>query len=378
MIIIDPITITDDVLISTNVPAENPQINLGTVYGPGDRVNSDNVNAHFVYQQLLGARAPVTLTLGSPGIVNWPAHGKANGQAVKLTTSGALPGGIVAGATYYVVGAAAGTVQLATTPGGSAISFTGTQSGAHTITANDIGKPVTNETYWIKVSATNARMMFDEVNNTVTSNPEAITVVLNPKTICGGIYMGGVSDTDDILVTMHYHGQEVYSKVTPLLQSTSKSSFFNWIFNRIRRANYFLALDLPRYYSPTITVSLRKAGGVPKCGMFSFGPLTNVGLSQYGMALEDKDYSSTRFESDGTSETTVRGYSKILTLDVQVDNDQISAVTDILRTFRQRNVVYVGAHQFGHSIVYGKYESLKSIMPNVSFSTMAFKVNGVV
>lgn len=378
MIIIDPIAITDDVLISTNVPAENPQFNVNTVYGPGDQVNNDATNAHSVYQQLRGVRAPVTLTLGSPGVVNWPGHGKANGQPVKLSSTGSLLGGLIAGATYYVVGATAGAVQLAATPGGTAISFTGTQSGTHTITANDIGKALDDPDYWVKVGATNARKMFDEYNNTVTSNPEVITVVLNPKTICGGIYMGGVSDADEVVVTMEYHGNVVYSKTTPLLQSTSKSSFFNWIFNRIRRANYFLALDLPRYYAPKITVSIRKPGGVPKCGMFAVGPLTDVGMSLAGMALEDKDYSSIRFDPDGASETTVRGYSKILSLEVKVDNDQISAVTDILRSFRQRNVVYIGSHKFGHSVVVGKYESLKSIMPNVLYSIMAFKINGVV
>nr|WP_315249325.1 hypothetical protein [uncultured Duganella sp.] len=378
MIILDPVVVTDDVLISTNVPAENPQFDLAAVYGPGDRVNSDATNAHFVYQQLKGDRSTVTLTLGSPGTVNWPAHGKANGQAVKLTTTGALPSGAVAGTTYYVVNAGGGTLQLAATPGGSAISFAGSQSGTHTITANDIGKAVTDENYWVKVSATNARMMFDEINSTLTENPEVIEVRLKPRTLYGGVYLGGVyGDEVEIQMVDDRYGVVYQSKHT-LIQSTSRSSYYRWTFNRIRRKNFLLALDLPRFWGATVFIKIKKPGGIAKCGLCAVGPLTEIGLSLYGMGIEDKDYSSTRFDVDGTSETTKRGYSKILTLDVQVDNEEIHVITDILRDFRQRNVVYIGAVQYGHSVVVGKYESLKSVMPNIAFSTMAMKINGVI
>lgn len=378
MIILDPVVVTDDVLISTNVPAENPQINLGNVYGPGDRVNSDGANGHFVYQQLKGDRATVTLALGSPGTVNWPAHGKANGQTVKLTTDGALPSGVVAGTTYYVVNAAAGTLQLAATAGGGALSFTGSQSGVHTITANDIGKAVTDENYWVRVGATNACKMFDEINSTLTENPEVIEVHLKPRTLYGGVYLGGVyGDEVEIEMVDDRYGVVYQSKQT-LIQSTSRSSYYRWTFNRIRRKNFLLALDLPRFWGATIIIKIKKPGGVAKCGMCAVGALTEIGLSLYGMGIEDKDYSSTRFDVDGTSETTKRGYSKILTLDVQVDNEEIHVITDILRDFRQRNVVYIGAVQYGHSVVVGKYESLKSVMPNIAFSIMAMKINGVI
>lgn len=76
--------------------------------------------------------AVVTMTIASPGVITWAAHGFANGDAVVLTTTGALPTGLVAGTTYYVVGALANTFNLAVTVGGAAINTTGVQSGVHT------------------------------------------------------------------------------------------------------------------------------------------------------------------------------------------------------------------------------------------------------
>lgn len=81
-----------------------------------------------------GLNATVTITIASPGVVTWTGHNFLAGSPIVLTTSGALPTGLTAGTTYYVVSPAANTFQLASTPGGSAINTTGSQSGTHTAT----------------------------------------------------------------------------------------------------------------------------------------------------------------------------------------------------------------------------------------------------
>jgi hypothetical protein len=75
-----------------------------------------------------------TVTIASPGVLTKVAHGLVAGNAVKLVTSGALPTGLVAGVTYWVIsaGLTADNFELALTPGGAAINTTGTQSGTHT------------------------------------------------------------------------------------------------------------------------------------------------------------------------------------------------------------------------------------------------------
>lgn len=75
-----------------------------------------------------------TISIATPGVVTWPAHGRSANDPVKWQTTGALPTGYVAGTTYYVVGASitTNTFQLSATPGGAAINTTGTQSGVHT------------------------------------------------------------------------------------------------------------------------------------------------------------------------------------------------------------------------------------------------------
>ena len=94
-----------------------------------------------------GLSSAVTITIASPAVVSWPAHGLPAGTAVEFTTTGALPTGLVAGTKYYVsvTGLTADAFQVADTQahalaGTNSIDTTGTQSGAHT--GWDVGDPV--------------------------------------------------------------------------------------------------------------------------------------------------------------------------------------------------------------------------------------------
>jgi hypothetical protein len=82
----------------------------------------------------LRRNATVTTPVASPGIVNWTGHGQTVNNSVSFTTTGALPTGLLPGVAYYVLaaGLTADSFQVAATPGGTAINFTGATSGTHT------------------------------------------------------------------------------------------------------------------------------------------------------------------------------------------------------------------------------------------------------
>jgi hypothetical protein len=74
----------------------------------------------------------VTVTIASPGVVTWTAHGLGAGNIVQFTTTGALPTGLSAGVQYFVVSPTTNTFEVSLTSGGSAINTSGSQSGTHT------------------------------------------------------------------------------------------------------------------------------------------------------------------------------------------------------------------------------------------------------
>lgn len=78
----------------------------------------------------------VTISIASPAVVTWSAHGLSNGKPVTFSTTGSLPTGLTAGVQYYIVNAATNTFQVSATYGGTAINTSGTQSGVQTATSN--------------------------------------------------------------------------------------------------------------------------------------------------------------------------------------------------------------------------------------------------
>jgi hypothetical protein len=95
--------------------------------------------------QVGGGNAPatVTMTIASPAVISDAAavsnanaaNGITIGSVVNFTTTGALPTGLSVGTNYYVIapGFTAGTsYEVSTTPGGTAVNTSGTQSGTQT------------------------------------------------------------------------------------------------------------------------------------------------------------------------------------------------------------------------------------------------------
>ena len=92
-----------------------------------------------------GSSATVTISIGNPAAVSWTTHGLAAGSLVVFSTTGALPSGLLAGTTYYVIstGLTANSFEVSLTPGGAAIVTSGTQSGTQTCTAQGLSAGVT-------------------------------------------------------------------------------------------------------------------------------------------------------------------------------------------------------------------------------------------
>lgn len=108
----------------------------GYFFANGQAVSRTTYAALF---NTLTASATVTMTIASPAVVTWTAHGFIPGMPIVLTSTGALATGLTAGTTYYVVNVTTNTFELATTINGSSINTSGSQSGTHTARAFPFG-----------------------------------------------------------------------------------------------------------------------------------------------------------------------------------------------------------------------------------------------
>lgn len=94
------------------------------------RYASNTIRHHYVDN---GTPATFTVTIATPAVFSQTAHGYQVGRALVFSTTGALPTGLTAGTTYYVIaaGLTANAYQVSLTPGGAAVNTSGGQSGVH-------------------------------------------------------------------------------------------------------------------------------------------------------------------------------------------------------------------------------------------------------
>ena len=90
-----------------------------------------------LFDVLVPSKGTFTVTIASPAVVTLNSHGLQTGDAVYLTTTGALPTGLTANTLYYVEKIDANTFNLSTTRAnayaGTNINTSGSQSGTHTL-----------------------------------------------------------------------------------------------------------------------------------------------------------------------------------------------------------------------------------------------------
>jgi len=102
-----------------------------------------------LFAALTLSKGTFTVTIASPGVFTLTSHGLVVGDAVYLTTTGALPTGLSPNTTYYVsVVTDANTFQVSATRVGASINTSGTQSGVHTLVLAPHGVPDGNN-FWL-------------------------------------------------------------------------------------------------------------------------------------------------------------------------------------------------------------------------------------
>lgn len=143
----------------------------------------DYVATHSTIDEMTNGTAGnsvVTMTIATPGVITWTAHGMSDGDMVLLTTTGALPTGLTAGGVYFLVSSDTNTFQLSATSGGSAIATSGSQSGVHT--AFHIGSYEVSGNGWTPGGETLASVAV----TTVTTNDALIDADNVSVTASGG------------------------------------------------------------------------------------------------------------------------------------------------------------------------------------------------
>lgn len=366
--------------------AANPW-SVSLAYAQGQKVHV--ISAHRNYECLdshqgdTTSSATVTLTIASPCVLTWTAHGKLANTAVTLTTNGALPTGLLPGVTYYVTSPSTNSFNLSAVPGGPAIVTTGTQTGTHTASTISTS-PVDNTDLWLDLGPTNKWAMFDTYINTSTKlttsvgTPE-LKAIVQPG-VCNGVALLDIIGASSVSVIMKNGALTVFSQ-TQELDNTFISDWYMYYFEPFDVKTDVLFGPMPPYPNATIevTVTPTSVGTEVQLGAAMFGNTVELGQLQYGATAGIIDYSKKETDEFGITTLVQRGYAKRATYTLNVDNSQIRRVFSTLAALRATPAVWIGVDDYSYTplTVFGKYNDFGINVSYPTFSSCSLEIEGL-
>ncbi len=236
-----------------------------------------HATAQFGFRAKTGGLATLgafTVTIANPAVVTLTGHGLVTGDAVTLATTGALPTGLTAGTTYYVVYVTADTFSLATSLAnalaGTKIETTGTQSGTHTATLASRYAAYVAENVFLPTHAS-VKFATNQAGLDAASaiNVRSCVVKVN-KNIEDDRALGNVNQVDIVNKTFSVDGEIelVYNDqtyVTQMLDNTTKALRLKLTNSDVTigtASNPDIQIDLNKVLLEEVTRDLSKDGVV--------------------------------------------------------------------------------------------------------------------
>lgn len=336
------------------------------VYNTGDFVmvvGAVGSGVHKIYKSSVGKNSTVTITIASPGVITWAEHGLAAGTPVQFTTTGALPTGLIAGTTYYVIstGLATDSFQVSATLGGSAVNTSGTQSGVHTAvgSANLNKDPTTSPTYWLDYGNTNRWKMFDQSVQSQTSNADAIMVAVKLGSIADTITMLNIQGKGARIIVRDPTDGVVFDEIVDGINNDGVVDWYTYFFEPIIFKSDFAVTGLPPYANATVNLIVYNTGNTVYCGVAAAGLSRNIGATQVNAKIGIQDYSVKTKDNFGNYTITQRAYAKRANFTIYCESKTVDFTVNLLATYRATPVVYIGevGDGFGSTIIYGFYKN---------------------
>lgn len=349
MNVIRPTTLTDAMLISSNVAETAPAAYAGgTTYALGDTAS------------IAGAAGLITVyeSLQNGNTGHAPASSPTWWQSLSETYQA-----WASGTTY----AMADRVLLASTHK----IYESIQAGN---TNHDPAADLLLETplWWKIVGATNRWAMFDQLAGQQTSQTTDIEITVQPGRIDSVAFIN--VDVETITIEMLDGATVVYSRTLDM----SLDNVFDWFeyfYEPIVRKTDAVLTDLPVYGSATIHITL--TSGIAGCGEILFGMKRFLGEMLWKPKVGVLDYSRKEVDEYGNPQIVRRRFAKLMDCALFIKNPMVDEVHRLLTELRATPVVWDGSDIFTSTAVFGFYRDFDVQIESPAGSHCSLTIEGM-
>lgn len=231
--------------------------------------------------------------------------------------------------------------------------------------------PESDAANWAYVGPTNRWKAFDSINETQTSNTDTIQYVLAPGQVVDAIGLDNLVGNSITCAVASGPSQ------TKILRSRRVRSWYSYLFSPFMSHRAALFVDLPPLSTNVITLTIDKTGSTAKAGTCVIGRRKNVGRVKAEASAGIIDYSTKTTDAFGNTTVTKRAYSKRMTLQVLIDNEQIDDLEQMFADYRATPLYWsIGGKRDAFSFM-GFYKSFEIVVAYTNNSLINLEVEGL-
>lgn len=257
--------------------------------------------------------------------------------------------------------------------------YVGATAGVSTLTPEE--DVLTAAPVWAEAGPTNVWGVFDEQVNTKSrildmDDPSVMTYTIKPG-ICNTLVLFGLNGANSVRVQMKENSSAttyIYDQ-TQSLDATIITDWYDYFFEPFVPKGDAVFSNLPPFYFGEITVTITGAvGSYVECGVIIAGNKYDLGATQWGISVNNIDYSTKEADEFGTTTFVRRNNSKRLNASLMFDNSVLTKVHYVLTELSATPCAWIGTDSETLSLynVYGYYKdfSIDSKHPLYSYCTL--------
>lgn len=344
---IRPVSLTDAMLVASNVPETPPAAYAGgTTYGDGDTASTGTA----------GGIITVWESLQAGNIGHTPASSP----------------------TWWVeIGSTYAAWDSGTTYADAALVLSATTHRVYESVqaSNTNHDPTTDDgTWWIDAGATNRWAMFDQTVGSVSSRSTPITVTIAP----GNVEALALLDLagSECTVSMVNDAVTVFSETVDLADASVLLDWWMYFFEPISPRTVAIIDGLPPFTDGQITISITGTG-VLECGTLAVGALVELGEVLAGPGVGIIDYSYKATDAYGVTTVTERSYARKLDLQILMQAERVDYAVRQLAAIRATPVVWLADTIYESLILYGFYRDWGITISYPTHSLASLAVEGL-
>lgn len=234
--------------------------------------------------------------------------------------------------------------------------------------------------WWLELGADNMHAAFDGIVGTESSATTQMTFVLKLGAINSAALINVDAATSRLTLFDPTEGL-VYSSSQGLAISNIVDWYDYFYDPSIVERTQIVYTGVPSYSNSVITLRLdTSTGDLATIGQALFGILNSLGGTQYGASSGITDYSIKETDDFGNISFVVRAFSKKLSAQVFVDNNQLNKAQNLLISLRAKPSVWIASEdaRFEETLViYGYYRDFNTVISYPSYSLCSLEIEGL-